>query len=543
MKRIAVIMAILCCFLFGAKASAAMILEYDGGVHNYTGSVFSLSVNGKNLTNLPLAPIIFKNRALVPVREVFEALGATVLYEGETKKITVTYKGKKSVIWIGSEDAEIDGERVKIPEGVTPKLIAKWGESAKTMVPVRFVSDSIGLIVDFDVSEGMIIINEKEAEKPPENSGSGGQITMADNKITDISATEKDGVVTVKVKADENITKMSSPAVTPGGVLYVDVDNLGYKVSNKQQINLGAVLAVRLGLHENNSVRIAIDTAEMDSYDVSVSGNTITFKIAKEDGEIIPEPVTDDGPKDDEPKDDEPKEEQQQNTRPKPSELSGGKIYVVLDAGHGGMDPGAIGKLMTEEELAVYHEALESTEPIIDTLSAGTGETQKEKDIALSVVKKVKDRLEQQGVDVILTRSGDTYPTLDERPALANSRGAAMFLSIHLNSTVMPVTAAQGIEIYYSDSNNGKEYGISSKEMASIILKKAVKSANTQSRGVKARNLLVTRKSYMPSNLIELGFMNNPDELAKLITDEYQNEIADGIAEGILEVLGKIKLP
>ena len=47
----------------------------------------------------------------------------------------------------------------------------------------------------------------------------------------------------------------------------------------------------------------------------------------------------------------------------------------------------------------------------------------------------------------------------------------------------------------------------------------------------------------MPANLIEIGFMNNPDELAKLITDEYQNQIADGIAEGILEVLGKIKLP
>ena len=198
---------------------------------------------------------------------------------------------------------------------------------------------------------------------------------------------------------------------------------------------------------------------------------------------------------------------------------------------------------MTEEELAEYHEALESTEPIVDTLLAGTGEKYKEKDIALSVVKKVQKKLEEKGVDVILTRSGDTYPTLDERPELANNRGAAMFLSIHLNSTVMPVTAAQGMEIYYSENNNGKEYGITSKEMASIILKKAVKSAGTQSRGVRARNLLVTRKSYMPSNLIEIGFMNNPDELAKLITDEYQEKIADGIAEGILEVLGKIKLP
>ena len=539
MKRIAVVLMVFCCVLFGAKASAAMILEYDGGVHNYTGSIFSLSVNGKELTNLPLAPIIFNDRALVPVREVFEALGATVLYEGDTKKITVKYNGKKGVIQIGSEDAEIDGKKVKIPEGVTPKLIARWGESAKTMVPVRFVSDSIGLIVEFDVSKGMIAVREDkpEPEKTPDTTQTDTQPYTPQNKITDISATEKDGVVTVKVKASGNIEKMSSPIVTKNGVLYVDVENLGYKVSNKQQINLGAVLAVRLGLHdENNSVRIAIDTEEMDDYDVSVSGKYITFKISQEGAEIVP-----DAEEDKEPDDEEPKEEEK--PRPKPSELSGGKIYVVLDAGHGGSDPGATGALMTEEELTVFHEALESTEPIVDTLLKGSGETYKEKDIALKVVKKVKERLEEKGVDVILTRSGDTYPTLDERPELANSRGAAMFLSIHLNSTVMPVTAAQGMEIFYCEKNNGTEYGISSKEMASIILKRTVKSAGTVSRGVKKGNLLVTRKSYMPSNLIEIGFMNNPDELAKLITDEYQNKIADGIAEGILEVLGKIKLP
>ena len=532
MKRLAVILAIFCCFLFGAKVSAAMLLEYDGGVHNYTGSVFSLSVNGKQLKNLPLEPIIFNDRALVPVREVFEALGAKVLYDGETKKITVTYNGKKSVIKIDSDTAEIGGKKVKIPDGVTPKLIAKWGESAKTMVPVRFVSDSVGLIVEFDVSNGMIVVKEekKEEEKPAE---SGSNTTQ--NKITDISASEADGVVTVKVKASDNIKKMSSPSVTQSGVLFVDVEELGYKVSNKQQINLGAVLTVRLGLHEN-SVRIAVDTNEMSSYDVSVSGKTITFKIAQQGAKIVPDTDTDET-QEKEPKTEEPVK------RPRPSELSGGKLYVVLDAGHGGSDPGAIGNLMTEEELSVYREALESEEPVIDTLEAGTGKTQKEKDIALSVVKKVKERLEEKGVDVILTRSGDTYPTLDERPALANSRGAAMFLSIHLNSTVMPVTAAQGMEIYYSESNNGKDYGITSKEMAMAILKKAVKSAGTLSRGVKARNLLVTRKSYMPANLIEIGFMNNPEELAKLITEEYQNKIADGITEGILEVLGKITLP
>lgn len=521
MKKLAFIGILICGFLFGATAFGAMILEYDGGVHNYTGSVYSLFVNGKELTNLPLEPIIFNDRALVPVREVFEELGATVSYKDEKKEITIKYSGKKTVIQINSNLADIDGKTVKIPDGVTPMLIAKWGESAKTMVPVRFVSDSIGLKVDFDGLSGKISVSENAISTDNKQ-----------NKITGISAKEEDGVVTVTVTASGNVLKISSPAVTAGGALYVDVDNMGYTTTNKKEINLGAVLTVRLGLHDN-STRIAIDTKDMKKYKVSLSGKSIIFKISQDEGAEVD--ATEEEEKN--------SEEDDEKKLPKPSELSGGKIYVVLDAGHGGTDPGAIGNLMTEEELEVYHEALKSTEPILETLEAGTGKKYYEKTIALAVAKKVQEKLEKSGVNVIMTRSGDTYPKLDERPEIANKRGAAMFLSIHLNSTVNAVTAAQGMEIYYSESNNGNEYGITSKEMASIILKKATKSANTQSRGVKSGNLLVTRKSVMPANLIEIGFINNPDELSKLVTEEYQDKIAQGIAEGILEVLGKIKLP
>ncbi|HAL63569.1 MAG TPA: hypothetical protein DCO93_03885 [Clostridiales bacterium] len=527
MKRLAFILAILCCILFNTAVSASMILEYDGGVHNYTGSVFSLWVNGKELKDLPLEPIIFNDRALVPVREVFEALGAAVSYRAETRSIGIKYSEKKVEIQIGSNLADIDGKSQKIPDGVTPMLIAKWGESAKTMVPVRFVSDSIGLLVDFDANSGAIKVSEKKEDtKKPQN------------KITGISAEEKDGIVTVTVTASGNISKMSSPAVTASGAVYVDVDNMSYSTSNKKEVNLGAVRAVRLGLHDS-STRIAIDTENMEKYTATISGKNIIFKITADKNAKI-DPVEKGDDKKDDTKADSKKEDE---NKPKPSELSGGKIYVVLDAGHGGTDPGAIGNLMTEEELKVFREALTSEEPIIDTLEAGTGKACYEKTIALAVAKKVKEILSSRGVAVIMTREGDTYPTLDERPELANKRGAALFLSIHLNSTVMPVTAARGMEIYYSESNNGKEYGITSKEMASIIVKKAAESAGTTSRGVKSGNLLVTRKSVMPANLIEIGFMNNPDELSKLITDEYQQKIAKGIAEGILEVLGKIKLP
>ena len=102
MKKIAVILLLLCCFFTNIVNAESLILEYDGGIHNYTGDVYKLVVNGKTLTDLPLNPIIFNDRAVVPVREVFEALGATVVYNTNTSTVTIDY-GKTTVkLTIGS---------------------------------------------------------------------------------------------------------------------------------------------------------------------------------------------------------------------------------------------------------------------------------------------------------------------------------------------------------------------------------------------------------------------------------------------------------
>jgi len=562
MKRLATMLIIICSMFISLNVSAAMILEYDGSVHNYTGSVYALEVNYKELNNLPLEPIIFNNRAVVPAREVFEALGATVDYEAKTKEITIKYGQKKVVITIDSNIAYVNSEKKKIPDGLTPKLIAKWGESAKTMVPVRFISESVGLVVTFDSVKGKIGVAEanytpdnNSTEKPDTNTNTntGTQTsTTTQNVITAVSAKESDDVVTITVTAKNNITKMTDASVTSSGVLFVDVPNMTYTAANKTIVNdEGVVKSVRLGIHDN-STRIAIDTNGMQKHNVSISGKSIIFKISSNknaDLTIASNTTTNTSETGtntttNNSSSSTPEEPTVPLVNGKtPSELSGGVKYVVLDAGHGGSDPGAIGNLMNDQELEEYHKALLDTQSTLDTMVAGTGGVINEKDITLSVTKKVKAKLEAQGINVILTRSKDTYPTLDERPQLANSKGAAMFLSIHVNSTVNPVTSASGMEIFYSESNNNNLYGVTSKTLASAILKSATNETKASSRGVKAGNLLVTRKSVMPASLIEIGFINNPDEVTKLIADEYQEKIANGIAKGIAEVLGKITLP
>lgn len=542
MKKIAITFFVLCCLFINTVASASMLLEYDGGIHNYTGAVYSLTVNGKTLTNLPLEPIIFNDRALVPVREVFEGLGAKVEYDPSDKSIDITY-GKTDVgLKIGSDTATVNGTKKTIPDNVAPKLIAKWGEDAKTMVPVRFISESVGLDVDFNGDKGLISVSDGTV-RPTANPTASPSPTYS-VKLNKLKYLQDDDVVTITASASGTIEKISKPSVTSAGVLYVDVYDASYSVENKTEVNLGAVKAVRFGLHDD-CTRIAVDTENMKKYSVALSSDSksVVFKITATDSADVepdktPAPTVTPSAS--------PSASPSVTASPtptaKPITYSSKKI-VVLDAGHGGSDPGASGKLMTDEEMEAYYAALESTEPILATMEPGSGKKYNEKDIALLVTKKVKENLEANGITVIMTRTGDTYPTLDARPELANDKGAVIFVSIHLNSTTSAVTAAKGIEIFYSEQNNDDDLGVTSKELASIILDKMIDYTDAKSRGVKSGNLLVNRKCLMPSALIELGFMNNPQELGLMITDAYQDKLAAGISQGILAAHKKIELP
>ena len=489
MKKAFALIVFLCCLLFATTSFASLLLEYDDGIHNYTGALYKLSVNGNLLSDLPLEPIIFNDRALVPVREVFEALGAQVFYENETKKITISYKEKNIGIQIDSNEATIGGEIIPIPDGLTPKLIAKWGDSAKTMVPVRFVSESIGLLVDFDSVLELISVSE------PGNPGI--------NTVTEIIDGEENGTIMIEVHTTDSIKSHDGPYITSGGVLYADIPNTRYQTPNSIPLNYPYVHSVRVGAQDfGTRIAIDLDKPKVKNYSVYVFKNNLIFYITIDENADSGGTADDTG--------------LQFSERPRPSILSGGKKYVVLDAGHGGKDSGAISNI---------------------------GGTVYEKDIALSVVTKIKNILVNCGIDVIMTRSGDTYPTLGERCEIANNIGAAMFLSVHLNATASETTTAQGMEIYYCETNNSAEYGLASSQMAAIILARTLKSTGAPSRGVKSGNLYVTRETFMPANLIEIGFINNPDELELLKNNAYQDLVAQGIADGIIEVLNKITLP
>lgn len=507
---------LLCFVMMTMTAEAAMVLEYNGEKHNYTGSVYKLYVNGKAVST-PLEPIIFNDRALVPAREVFEAMGAEVGYVASTREITISMGESFTLMQIDSPYVFVNGTRKTIPDGVTPMLIAKEGESAKTMVPVRFVSESLGMLVNFDGDNGRIIVNNPAQDFPEELETPAPTATPAPKTtITGVSAKADGDSVTVSVNLKNSADKISGLTfIESSGVLYCDIYSANYTASNNTSIELGLVKSVRLGLHDEYT-RVAVDTVGATGYykKLSSDGKTLMITVTGEAGAVSPSPGASPSASPS------PTASPQPTATPAPTpvpqaHLTGEKI-IVLDAGHGGSDPGA-----------------QSTH----------GDTKYvEKEINLAVAKKVRDILKKSGVRVEMTRTGDTYPTLTDRSDMANELGAAMFISIHSNS-IENNPGVSGIEIFYAKTNNGSRYGLTSKELATDIYKNMIKNTGAAERGVKTEQHVVTRTSEMPAVLIELGFLTNEEEAANMADGDYQDLLASAIADAVLDNLASVKIP
>ena len=215
---------------------------------------------------------------------------------------------------------------------------------------------------------------------------------------------------------------------------------------------------------------------------------------------------------------------------------------IVLDPGHGGKDPGATGKIS------------------------------KEKDITLDMAFILKNKLEKEldGVQVLLTRSKDEFVSLQNRTKFANNQQAHLFISIHCNAALSK--SIKGIEtLFLSTANTTESRAVEALEnsvvmdyeggqeavknyddlqmiladmhqseqleessnLALRIQSSLMEKSSTIDRGVKQAGFYVLRGAFMPSVLVELGFITNVDEEKKLLNKDYQNKLADSIVEGV----------
>ena len=182
-----------------------------------------------------------------------------------------------------------------------------------------------------------------------------------------------------------------------------------------------------------------------------------------------------------------------------------GKL-IVIDIGHGGLDPGTING------------------------------TTYEKDINLAIGKLLELELVKNGASVLLTRDGDydlsspnaTYrkkSDFDNRIKLINNSQANMYLSLHLN--YLPQTTYHGAQVFYNNETNQK--------IAEIFQKTLNKSLNENRQIKKIPNhTYMYDKLTIPGILIECGFLSNPEELAKLKTPSYQQKIAETLKDALI---------
>ena len=193
---------------------------------------------------------------------------------------------------------------------------------------------------------------------------------------------------------------------------------------------------------------------------------------------------------------------------------------VYLDAGHGGYDPGASYFGISEKSLT------------------------------LAIQSRVKAKLEAEGYQVVTTRTSDTYVDLTDRSRAANASESDIFVSIHINASGS--SAAQGIETYYYQpyaeypSRINATYHANptrlsmSDTLANAIQSSLINATGAQNQGVKRQTFAVLRETTAPAVLLELGFLSNPQEAARLNTSAYQETLANAIVAGIKSYYEKV---
>ncbi|MCC6048647.1 MAG: N-acetylmuramoyl-L-alanine amidase [Thermodesulfobacterium sp.] len=344
--------------------------------------------------------------------------------------------------------------------------------------------------------------------------------------------------------------------------IYVDIYPVILSDTVEREINLEHkhLQRIRVGQFDKTTVRIVLDLSSLTSYKlfkVKEPHQLIIDLVGKEKKELKPY-VTKEAPerkketriakKKEKAVAEEKRQPKEEITYiPLARQLGLGVKRVVIDAGHGGDDPGAVGP-----------------------------NGLKEKDVALKIALKLGELLRDRlGLEVIYTRSSDVFVPLVKRPAIANSMKADLFISIHLNAS--PDPKAKGVEVYYLNfttdpeamrvaalENSVANKGLAdlqdlvkalisntklseSRALAEKVQRELVQTLRRHypdvvDRGVKYAPFLVLVGTRMPAILVEAEFITNPEMAERLKDDRFVELIAEGLAKGVESYVNSLKI-
>ncbi|WP_051287483.1 N-acetylmuramoyl-L-alanine amidase family protein [Paenibacillus taiwanensis] len=447
----------------------------------------TLYLNGSSI-KLPEPVIMVSNSVMIPIRVVSEELGYKVDWNQKARTISIKNGTSTILLTVDKNTASINGKTTQLD-------VAPMVKNGSTLVPLRFVGESLGLKVDWDNESKSVYLftsDEGAVVNPPDTgNGNSGEITppaTGDVLVKDFDFFSNTLHIALSRDVEPKIMTMTNP-----DRVVVDFPNSNFSNEFNEKFgfdNNGQgempitdypdVQKVRFAMFSTspNTTRFVIDgNYKLDSKVTRNGQGLVSIELSASTGETT------------------------NPTNPTKPTKPDGKYTVVVDAGHGAHDSGAV-----------------------------SVRKRYEKDLNLQIANKVAElAVKEPKLNIVLTRSTDVFLELSERAKIANDLQADLFVSIHANSIDNKPTVS-GTETYY--------YRNESKAFAELMHKYLLKGTQFKDRYAKVADHHVTRNTKMPGILLEIGFLTNPDEEAVMFTEDFQYRVAQQIVNGLKAQLG-----
>ncbi len=464
-------------------------------------------LNG-TILDTDVAPVLVNGRLFVPARDIIEALGGRITWFPALKLLNLNLGGKEVSLIIDNTEAQVNGENIVLENA--PTIIEN-----RVMIPLEVVQLLIEVETKWDSASQEINIT---SHKPFVTS------------IRSYSHPDKTRIVIdISEKSTYQVLTLSNPER-----VVVDIKaSLNQLLENQKEIMVNDVLVnrVRSGQFTQDTVRIVADLKgkyEFQVFDLTTPDRIVidVFVPQEARGSLLQTEMA--------------QEKRVESTK------EDKRFTVVIDPGHGGNHPGAIGP-------------------------GGL----KEKDVVLDIALKLRKLLQDSGFTVYLTREKDVDIPLEKRPLMAVQKEATVFISIHTNSSMQKGSStARGIETYVL---NSRYIGASAKDVADrenrasqfyhyeddilnqiiadleesasigfsldfaeIVQKRLIQYTGMEDRGVKQAPFIVLKGVNMAAVLIEVGFISNPNEEKLLKTDEFRWKVAQALHQAVQDYIKKI---
>lgn len=460
--------------VYGAKAEITQ-KDIDDGIAFCKDYPVALQVNGSAVES-DVPPVIIKERTLIPARAVFESMGATVGWDEAARLVEVTLGTSEVKLTIDSDTAFVNGLATAMD---VPAMIIE----DRTLIPVRFVAESLSCGVDWDDQSRTVMLTSPTIREK--------------TAISSIEVREKDDYYRVAIEGDSRIEGYKTFAYDSPERFGVDIKSAALEIEEEAiEVDNDIMQKVRFSQFNADTVRVVIDLEEKVAGKVSYSTDKDSmyidfYKDQPDEYEDLGD-VTADGLD--------------------VVDWRATEKLVVIDPGHGGRDTGS--------------QAIRDGVEILN-----------EKDINLDVALRLDRMLKAAGVKTYILRETDTTITLYERPSLANAANGDLYVSVHNNSS--PVNPnARGVEVYYNSKANECDYGIYSKQLAETAYSELVSALGIPGRGAKSEPAYaVLNKTCMPAIIIEGAFLSNTEDLKVMMTDEFRENYALAAAKAIIQSL------